>query len=143
VVTTAECQPVPTEEPTPPTEEPTEEPTVEPTEEPTLPPLGCQGNNEDRLDCSSLAVSGYCDGSTAVFTIRNTGEQGNGDMRAPTEYRLYVDGQLVESGDVQLLGDDSMEITYEGGGTVRLEADQQIGHPGQSHPQTTLNCSAA
>jgi hypothetical protein len=78
----------------------------------------------------------------AVFTIRNTGEPGNGDMRAPTEYRLYVDGQLVESGPVQLPGRESIEIRYEGGGTVRLEADQQVGHPGQSHPRTTLNCSA-
>jgi hypothetical protein len=146
-VATADCripsteEPAPTEEPPPPTEEPTEEPTAEPTEDPSLPPPGCQGNNEDRLDCSSLEVTGTCVDGVAVFTITNTGEPGNGDMRAPTEYRLYVDGQLVESGQVQLLGGDSMEIRYEGGGTVRLEADQQIGHPGQSQPRTTLHCA--
>jgi hypothetical protein len=143
VVAVADCNTTPTEEPT---TEPTEEPTVEPTEEPSPEPteeptLGCQGNNPDRLDCSSLQVSGTCMDGVAVFTIRNTGEGGNGDMRAPTEYRLYVDGVLVETGEVSLLGGESMEISYDGGGTVRLEADQQVGHPGQSHPRTTLHCS--
>jgi hypothetical protein len=149
LVSYLECQPVPTEEVTPspePTEEvtPSPEPTEEvtPTPEPTDPaPLGCQGNNPDRLDCSSLGVSGYCDGSVAVFTIRNTGEPGNGDMRAPTEYRLVQDGVVIESGSVQLLGGETMEIHYEGGGTITLEADQQVGHPGQSHPRATLNCA--
>src|SRR5688500_8685572 len=31
--------------------------------------LGCQKNNPSRLDCSSLEVSGVCEGSIAVFTI--------------------------------------------------------------------------
>jgi hypothetical protein len=152
VMATSDCHVTPTEEPTPPpteepTPEPTEEPTVEPTEEPTPEPteeptLGCQGNHPERLDCSSLQVSGRCEGSVAVFTIRNTGESGNGDMRAPTEYRIYVDGVLVESGQVLLLGGETTEIRYEGGGSVRLEADQQVGHPGKSQPRTTLNCAA-
>jgi hypothetical protein len=77
----------------------------------------------------------------AVFTITNTGESGNGDMRAPTEYRLVQDGTVIESGSVQLLGGETMEIRYEGGGTITLEADQQVGHPGQSHPRTTLHCA--
>src|SRR5690606_27131843 len=63
--------------------------------------LGCQKNNPDRLDCSSLSVRGVCQGGVAMFTITNTGEPGNGDMRAGTGYRLYVDGVLVESGTVQ------------------------------------------
>ncbi|MBZ0277138.1 MAG: hypothetical protein K8I60_13390, partial [Anaerolineae bacterium] len=66
--------------------------------------LGCQKNNPDRLDCSSLEVGGVCEADTAVFTIRNTGEPGNGDMVSGTEYRLIVDGVIVETGTVQLLG---------------------------------------
>jgi hypothetical protein len=62
-------------------------------------------------------------------------------MRAPTEYRLVQDGTVIESGSVQLLGGETMEIRYEGGGTITLEADQQVGHPGQSHPRTTLHCA--
>jgi hypothetical protein len=105
------------------------------------PLLGCQQNNPQRLDCSSLEVTGVCEGTVAVFTIRNTGEPGNGDMRAPTQYRLIVDGVVVETGNVQLAGGATMQISYSGGGTVRLEVDQQIGHPGNSHPQVTLNCT--
>jgi predicted RNA-binding protein with TRAM domain len=139
----------PTEEPTPevtPTEEPTPEPTPEvtpteePTPEPTLPPLGCQQNNPDRLDCSSLQVSGTCDANTAVFTITNTGEAGNGDMRAPTAYAIYVDGVLVESGTVDLDGNTSMQVTYIGTGKITLVATQQVGHPGRSQPQASVNC---
>jgi len=106
-------------------------------------PLGCQRNNPERLDCSSLEVIGICEGDVAVFTIRNTGEPGEGDMRAPTEYRLIVDGVVVETGTVQLAGGESIEIRYSGGGTVTLEVDQQIGHPGSSRPQATLTCTGA
>ena len=146
--------PEPTDEVTPPpnpTEEVTSTPEVTPSPEPTdevtptpapTDALGCQKNNPDRVDCSSLAVSGYCSGDVAVFTIRNTGERGNGDMRVPTEYRLIVDGVVVESGDVQLLGGTSMTLQYIGGGSVTLEANQQVGHPGKSQPQATLNCSS-
>jgi len=123
---------------------PVEQPVSEPVPQTVIsePELGCQKNNPSRLDCSSLSVSGVCDGGTAVFTITNTGEAGNGDMRAATQYRIIVDGVVVESGSVQLGGGQSMTITYAGGGNVTLEADQQVGHPGNSHPQTTLSCSA-
>ncbi len=132
-------EPIPTEEVTPePT--PTEEVTPEPT--PTLVPpvLGCQKNNPARLDCSSLEVTATCEGGVAVFTIRNTGEPGNGDMLAPTEYRLYVGNTLVESGSVQIDGGTTMQVRYDGGGRVRLEADQQVGHPGNSRPRETITC---
>ncbi|MEZ4671950.1 MAG: hypothetical protein R3E39_28940 [Anaerolineae bacterium] len=128
-------EPTPTEEVTPP---PEETPTPVPTEPPTL---ACQKNNPDRLDCSSLQVTAVCEGDTAVFTISNTGEAGNGDMRVPTEYRILVDGTVVESGSVQLTGGETTQIIYSGGGTVTLEADQQIGHPGNSLPQATVSCS--
>jgi hypothetical protein len=83
-----------------------------------------------------------CEGDVAVFTIRNTGEPGNGDMRVPTEYRLVQGGAVIESGSVLLAGGTFMEIRYDGGGTIRLEADQQIGHPGRSLPRTTLTCGS-
>ncbi len=137
---------VPTDEPTPevtPTDEPTPEvtPTDEPTPVPTDSPLACQKNNPDRLDCSSLRVGGSCDANTAVFTIGNTGEAGNGGMRAPTVYAIFVDGVLVETGSVDLNGGDSMQVSYEGSGAITLIATQQVGHPGKSQPQATVNCA--
>lgn len=153
-VTTEEPTPVVTEEPTPeptpvvteePTPEPTpvvtEEPTPEPTAEPTPgEPLACQKNNPDRLDCSSLEVTATCEGSTAVFTIRNGGEAGDGDMRYPTEYRLLVGSTVIETGAVLIDGGETMQITYSGGKRVTLQADQQIGHPGKSQPRATIQC---
>ncbi len=143
--------PEPTAEPTQdvtPTLEPTVEvtPTIEPTETVTPTPaptgtLGCQKNNPDRKDCSSLQVTGTCQDSVAVFTVRNTGKAGEGDMVSATQYRIIVDGVVVQTGSVQLVGESSIQITYSGTGTVTLEADQQTGHPGQSQPQATVSCS--
>jgi hypothetical protein len=121
------------------TPQPTPETTMTPTPVPTD-PLGCQKNNPNRLDCSSLQVSGVCQGDTAVFTITNTGEPGNGDMRAPTQYQIIKDGVVVQSSTVQLLGGQSIQIEYSGGGTVTLVVSQQVGHPGKSRPQATLTC---
>src|SRR5690606_30170907 len=102
--------------------------------------LGCQKNNPDRLDCSSLEVSGYCDGSTAVFIITNTGETGNGDMVSATLYQLIQNGTVIQSCSVQLGGGQSGLVTYSGGGEVTLTVNQQVGHPGSSQPRATLNC---
>jgi predicted RNA-binding protein with TRAM domain len=102
--------------------------------------LGCQKNNPTRVDCSSLEVTGVCEGNVAVFTIRNTGEAGDGDMRSATQYTIVVDGVAVETGPVQIAGGATMQVTYAGGGNVTLYATQQVGHPGSSQPQTTLNC---
>lgn len=104
--------------------------------------LACRKNNPERLDCSSLEVSGYCraDG-VAVFVIHNTGEPGNGNMVAPTEYRIVDEnGMVVASGPIQLAGGASMTVEWSGGGTVTLWADQQVGHPGSSQPRVTLSC---
>ncbi len=72
--------------------------------------------------------------------MRNTGKRGEGDMLTATEYRIIVDGVVVETGSVQLLGNTALQINYTGTGTVTLEADQQTGHPGKSQPQATVNC---
>ncbi len=140
-------EPEPTATAVPPTTEPGPTATnvpptaVPPTAEPTEVLLGCQKNNPDRLDCSSLRVSASCDGTTAVFTITNTGEAGNGDMRQATQYRIYESDQQVSSGSVLLNGGTSMEIRWDADGPVRLEADQQVGHPGNSSPRATINCN--
>lgn len=102
--------------------------------------FGCQKNNPGRPDCSSLEVTAVCEGTTAVFTITNTGDRGEGDMVSSTQYRLLVDGTIVETGSVQIAGGATMQVRYSGAGTVTLEADQQVGHPGNSRPQATLNC---
>ena len=105
--------------------------------------LSCQKNNPERVDCSSLAVTGIClEDGTAQFTIRNTGEAGDGDMLQPTEWRLVDDaGNVVQSGPILLKGGETMQVTYTGGIQITLFADQQIGHPGSSRPQETLACT--
>lgn len=145
-----ECQPPTTPEPTPePTQEPTVEPTPAPTEEQTPEPtptpadpgkLGCQKNNPERLDCSSLQLAATCDGDVAVFTITNTGEPGNGDMLVATQYYLFIGGAVIDTGDVLLEGGATMEIRYDGGERATLQANQQVGHPGKSLPRATIQC---
>jgi hypothetical protein len=127
--------------------EPTVMPTFAPTFTPTSVPtavattLACQKNNPTRLDCSSLQVTATCQGNIAIFTITNTGERGNGDMRAATEYRLIKNNTIIQTGSVQLLGNATTQILYSGGGRITLEVDQQMGYPGKSQPQATINCS--
>ena len=77
----------------------TNTPTSTPTNTPTGTPqsVGCQAQHPNRLDCSSLEVTAICEGTTVVFTIRNTGEPGNGDMVQPTEYRIFEEDVFVTS----------------------------------------------
>ncbi|PCJ86025.1 MAG: hypothetical protein COA57_06685 [Flavobacteriales bacterium] len=88
-------------------------------------------------DKSSVAVEGECvDDSIACFTITNTGDPGTGDMQGPSDYRIYENNILVDSGAFQLAGGDSTVICRPANGnTIRLEADQRPGHPGNSQPQ--------
>ena len=101
----------------------------------------CSNPNCGRIDRSSLEVTGRCTADGALFTIRNTGEPGRGDMVAPTEWRLIQGDVVVRRGPVQLRGGETMDVLFSGSGEVTLEADQQIGHPGHSHPRETLNCT--
>ncbi len=91
-------------------------------------------------DHSSVSVEGECVGdSSACFTIYNTGDPGSGDMQDSSEYRIYENNVLVFTGQFQLTGGDSLIVCrVTNGNAIRLEADQRPGHPGNSHPQETI-----
>ncbi|MBN4051348.1 T9SS type A sorting domain-containing protein [bacterium AH-315-M05] len=91
-------------------------------------------------DKSSVEVEGACvNDSLACFTITNTGDPGNSDMTGTSEYRIYENNILVSTGTFQLNGGDSTVICWPANGnTIRLEADQRPGHPGNSHPQDNV-----
>ncbi len=91
-------------------------------------------------DRSSVAVEGSCVAdSLACFTIYNTGEPGTGDMAGTSEYRIYENNILVYTGTFQINGGDNLVICWTANGnTIRLEADQLPGHPGNSHPQDNV-----
>jgi uncharacterized repeat protein (TIGR01451 family) len=91
-------------------------------------------------DHSSVMVEGECIGDSLMrFVITNTGDYGLGDMQIPSEYRIYADNLLVFTGTFQLNGQEEMVIDIvPNGQTVRLEADQHPMHPGNSHPNETI-----
>ncbi|MFH1320977.1 MAG: PKD domain-containing protein [Bacteroidota bacterium] len=91
-------------------------------------------------DHSSVAVVGKCVGdSLACFTIYNTGDPGTGDMQGAAEYRIYENNIQVSVGTFQIAGADSTVICWTANSnTIRLEADQRPGHPGNSHPQDNV-----
>jgi len=94
-------------------------------------------------DRSSVMVQGDCVGdSLACFMITNTGDA-NGNMQAPSTFRIYDNNVLVYAGTFQLLGGADTTICWSvnSGHTIRLEADQRPGHPGNSHPNDVVeNC---
>lgn len=91
-------------------------------------------------DRSSVMVSGQCiNDSLAQFTITNTGSSSNGNMTGPSEFRIYIDGILVYTGMFQINGGSTYTVQFPAtGGTIRLEADQRPGHPGNSNPNFVL-----
>ncbi|MBI4648429.1 MAG: hypothetical protein HY738_18060, partial [Bacteroidia bacterium] len=99
----------------------------------------CLPNNPS-WDHSSISVEGNCTGdSLACFTIYNTGDPGDGDMDGTSEYRIFSNNILVYTGTFQIAGGDSLVICWAAcGNTIRLEADQRPGHPGNSHPQANV-----
>ncbi|MDD4217023.1 MAG: proprotein convertase P-domain-containing protein [Bacteroidales bacterium] len=98
------------------------------------------GDVDPGWDRSSIAVKGECVGDSLIcFTITNTGDLVVGDMQGYSDYRLYQDNILVEYETFQLDGGESIEMCFPATGiTLRLEADQRPGHPGNSHPQESI-----
>ena len=84
-------------------------------------------------DKSSLTVSGQCFSNlTASFSINNIGL----DMSDSTSYRLYSDNVLIRTEKFKLKKTWNMIIQWPGNGkSLRLEADQRPGHPGNSKPR--------
>ncbi|GAB4288834.1 MAG: hypothetical protein Kow0068_14500 [Marinilabiliales bacterium] len=96
-------------------------------------------------DHSSVMVEGECIGDSIIrFVITNTGALGSGDMQQQSEYRIYRNTLLVYTGYFQLLGQEQSVIDIPAdGATYRLEADQHPNHPGNSHPNATIeNCGS-
>lgn len=87
-------------------------------------------------DQSSVSVEGICVGdSLACFTIYNNGDA----MQGASSWRIYENNTLVDSGTFQLAAGDSIIICHVSEGlTIRLEADQPPGHPGNSHPNANV-----
>jgi uncharacterized repeat protein (TIGR01451 family) len=97
-------------------------------------------------DSSSIVINGTCVGDSIIrFVIYNTGNAGSGDMTTTSEYRIYVDGGLSSFSNFQLNGGDSLEVfVLATGETIRMEADQTIGHPGNSNPNFVVEaCGVA
>jgi len=94
-------------------------------------------------DKSSIDIIGDCNDDPdleAVFEIINTGDPGEGDMDGITFYYIYINDILQNTESFQLNGGDSLIVTVDAGcdDSVRLEADQRPGHPGNSHPRLTI-----
>lgn len=91
-------------------------------------------------DRSSVAVAGSCvNDSLACFTIYNTGDPGTGDMQGTSQYRIYENNMLISTGTFLLAGGDSLVVCWPANGnTIRLEAGQRPGHPGNSYPQDNV-----
>jgi uncharacterized repeat protein (TIGR01451 family) len=103
-----------------------------------LPPNQCliDSTTGSGWDQSSIKVSGSCANDTVRFVILN---HGSGNMATSSPYRIYANNVLVYTGSFQLAAGDSLVVYwFSNGATIRLEADQIAGHPGNSHPRATV-----
>jgi uncharacterized repeat protein (TIGR01451 family) len=90
-------------------------------------------------DKSSLRVEGTCLNDSVRFVVYNTGFPGGGDMDCFAPVRAYLDGTWILLDSLQLQGGDSIVFMFAGDGrTWRLEADQHPLHPGNSHPNASV-----
>ena len=90
-------------------------------------------------DRSSISVDGWCQNDSIYFVITNTGDLGDGDMDCYSPVRLYIDGEYISLDSIQLLGSQTDTLIFAGDGrTFRLEVDQHPLHPGNSHPNATI-----
>lgn len=86
-------------------------------------------------DNSTIHVDGECKNDTVVFAINNLGS----DMSSQSAFRIYSNNILIQNGNFQLLSGDSRQFKLiSRGKTIRLEADQSVGHPGNSYPRKTI-----
>lgn len=86
-------------------------------------------------DHSSLSVDAICQNDSLYFSVTNNGS----DMTCYSPVRLFIDGQYMWLDSVQLLDGEIRVFAFSGDGrTWRLEADQHPLHPGNSHPNATI-----
>lgn len=98
------------------------------------------GNTDSTWDHSSVMVEGRCINDSIIkLVIKNTGDPIYGNMDTTSEYRIYINNYLSTTQQFQLAGQDSLVIIlYANGTTIRIEADQSVGHPGNSLPRLTI-----
>ena len=90
-------------------------------------------------DNSSLSVDGWCQNDTVYFSVTNTGSAVNGNMQCYSPIRVYVDGVLTYLDSLMLTGGQTIIFSYFGNGqTWTLQADQHPLHPGNSHPNASV-----
>ncbi len=86
-------------------------------------------------DNSHLVENGSCTGDSIRFVIKNIGS--NMSCFMPT--RLYLDNVLQNIDSLKLNANDSLVKTFlSDGKTWRLETEQHPLHPGNSHPNATV-----
>ena len=87
-------------------------------------------------DESSIEVNAVCDGDSIQFHITNIGA---GDMDEPLGFLVIEDVIIGYQGDFELeSGGDTTIVVPANGSTWRLEAEQSIGHPGNSKPSVSV-----
>ncbi len=89
-------------------------------------------------DKSSVVVSGGCNNGLPSFYVTNAGAA----MAGATGWQLYVDGELVETGTLQLVAGETTTLVFVGAGyagQLTLVVTQRPGHPGTSQPQATVD----
>ncbi|KAF0107199.1 MAG: hypothetical protein FD146_2040 [Anaerolineaceae bacterium] len=101
---------------------------------------GLAGGGGADWDKSSVSVNGRCSGNSSMFTVTNGGSA----MAGSTNWRMYVNNVLTQSGSLTLGEGESATYTFTyAGQDVRFEVDQRPGHPGSSNPRDTQNCGSA
>ncbi len=91
---------------------------------------------DPQWDRSSLQIESSCVQDTTLFTVRNVGA---GDMDNPQYYIVIEDDLVLFTGPIDLEIGEAEVIKYvPKGKTHRMEIAQSPGHPGRSHPSSSL-----
>ncbi len=88
---------------------------------------------------ASIELDASCEEDSVAFTIKNVGANATDPS---LEYIVIEDDVMLFNGpeDIEVLaaGDSLMITVPVGGTTIRLEADQEPGHPGYNFPSATV-----
>ena len=96
------------------------------------PVLSCAMQPGPGWSGASLQTTAECTGTHVLFTVSNSG---TGNMSQSSPYRMYADGWLVESGDIQLDAGQAWTRNYGAyGRSVWMEVNQVPDHPGNDRP---------